>query len=77
MVREYEERLVREREKIKQQAEEDCNSIMNKANLGQEEKQKLIAEIRQREEEGEKAKEKQEKLLRKLSKMKDKIMCGN
>ena len=50
---------------------------MNKAHLKQEEKQRLIAEIRQREEDGEKAKEKQQKLLRKLDKMKDKIMCGN
>ena len=46
LVREYEERLVKEREKIKQQAEDDCNNIMNKANLKQEEKQRLIAEIR-------------------------------
>jgi hypothetical protein len=46
LVREYEERLVKEREKIKQQAEDDCNTIMNKANLKQEEKQRLIAEIR-------------------------------
>jgi len=32
---------------------------MNKAHLKEEEKQRLIAEIRQREEDGEKAKEKQ------------------
>lgn len=77
LVRDYEERLIKEREKIKQQAEDDCNTIMNKANINQVEKQRLVAEIRAKEEEGDKYKEKQEKLLRKLSKMKDKIMCGN
>lgn len=69
MMREYEEKLAAEREKIKQQAEQDCQSIMSKANLKNEEKQKLVAEIRQREEGSEKAKDKQEKLLRKLHKM--------
>lgn len=51
--------------------------IENQANLEQEEKTKLIEEIRKKEDAEEKAKSKQQKLLTRLKKMEEKMVVGS
>lgn len=55
---EFEERLQKQKEEIKQQAEIDKEKIENQANLQREEKDRILEEIRKREEAEEKAKTK-------------------
>lgn len=56
---EFEQKLERQKEDIKIKAEKDKQEIEQQANLKKEEKDKLIDEIRKREEAEEKAKTKQ------------------
>ena len=51
--------------------------IQAKANLQKEEKDKLIEDIRKREEAEDKAKNKQQKLLNRLRKMEEKMVVGS
>lgn len=76
-MREFEEKLAREKEEIKKKATEDMKKIEYKANIDDEEKKKLIEEIRKREEAEEKAKSKQQKLINRLKKMEEKMVVGS
>ena len=58
-MREFEERLAKEKEEIRLAADKEREMIENQANLKAEEKQRLIEELKQKEGEKEKAKTKQ------------------
>lgn len=58
-MREFEERLEKEKLEIRRKAIEETEKIENQANLEVEEKKKLLDEIRKKEEAEEKAKTKQ------------------
>ena len=73
----FEHKLGQEKDELRKRAERERQEIENQANLKQEEKKRLLDELRAREEEEEKAKTKQQKMLKKLKKMEEKIMCGN
>ena len=51
--------------------------IENQANLQKEEKDKILEEIKKREEDEEKAKTKQQKLISRLKKMEEKMVVGS
>lgn len=51
--------------------------IENQANLQKEEKDRILDEIRKREEAEEKAKTKQQKLISRLKKMEEKMVVGS
>ena len=76
-MREFEERLAREKEEIKSKADAERLAIENQAHLKEEEKMKLIEELKKQEEHKEKAKTKQQKLVKKLQKMKEKMLVGS
>lgn len=58
-MRELEEKLEKEKKEIRRKADEEQKNIEKQANLQKEEKEKIISEIRKREEAEEKAKTKQ------------------
>lgn len=58
-MREFEERLTREKEEIRLKSEQDRLNIEQQANLKEEEKMKLLEELKKQEEAKEKAKTKQ------------------
>ena len=76
-MREFEERLAKEKEEIRLKAEEEKAAIENQAHLKEEEKQKLLDELKAQEQAKEKAKTKQQKLVKKLQKMKEKMLVGS
>ena len=76
-MKEFEERLAREKEESRLNAEQEKQMIENQANLKAEEKQRLIEELQKQEEAKEKAKTKQQKLVKKLQKMKEKMLVGS
>jgi len=76
-MREFEERLAREKEEIRMKADSEREAIQNQAHLKEEEKLQLIEEIKKQEEHKEKAKIKQQKLVKKLQKMKEKMLVGS
>jgi len=73
---EFEEKLNREKEEMKAQAELERQQITNQAHLQAEEKEKLLEEIQRKEDEKEKAHKKQQHLVKKLQKMKEKMVVG-
>jgi uncharacterized protein (UPF0371 family) len=76
-MREFEERLAKEKEEIRIKAEKEREMIYSQANLKEEEKKKLIDALQKQEESKEKAKTKQQKLVKKLQKMKEKMLVGS
>jgi len=52
-------------------------NIEKNANLAQEDKKRLIEELRAKEEAQEKAKKKKEKMLKRLKKMEEKMVVGD
>lgn len=76
-MKEFEDKLEQEKKAIRDKAEQEKINIENQANLKQEEKKKLIEEIRRREDAEEKAKTKQQKLINRLKKMEEKMVVGS
>ena len=76
-MKEFEDKLEAEKVAIKENAEKEKLNIENQANLKQEEKKKLIEEIRKREDAEEKTKTKQQKLINRLKKMEEKMVVGS
>ena len=76
-MKEFEDKLEQEKKEIKDKAEQEKLNIENQANLKQEEKKKLLEEIRKREDAEEKAKTKQQKLISRLKKMEEKMVVGS
>jgi hypothetical protein len=76
-MKEFEDRLENEKLEIRKNAEQERVNIENQANMKQEEKKKLIEEIRKREDAEEKAKTKQQKLINRLKKMEEKMVVGS
>ena len=76
-MREFEDKLEKEKEEIRRKAEIEKQQIESQAHLKQEEKEKLLLEIRQKEEYEEKAKTKQQKLINRLKKMEEKMVVGS
>ena len=76
-MKEFEDKLEQEKKDIKEAAQQEKLNIENQANLKQEEKKKLLEEIRKREEAEEKAKTKQQKLISRLKKMEEKMVVGS
>ena len=58
-MREFEEKLQREKEEIRLKSEQERAAIENQAHLKEEEKKKLLEELQKQEEQKEKAKTKQ------------------
>ena len=76
-MREFEDRLEKEKKQIRQKAIDEKKQIENQVNLEAEEKKKLIEDIRKKEEAEEKAKTKQQKLVNRLKKMEEKMVVGS
>lgn len=73
---EFEMKLKQEKEEMKANAEMERQMIENQANLQAEEKVKLLEEIQRKEDDAEKAHKKQQHLVKKLQKMKEKMVVG-
>lgn len=76
-MREIEDRLQREKEDIKVRAEQEKQRIIQEKNLKEEEKLQLLDQLKKREEDQEKAKTKQQRLIQKLKKMEEKMIAGS
>ena len=76
-LKELEEKLLREKEEIKRQAEDERNRIEQQMNMAEDEKKQVLDRIRAQEEEREKAKTKQQALIKKLKKMEEKVLVGH
>lgn len=76
-MREIEDRLQREKEEIKIRAEQEKLRIILEKNLKEEEKLQLLDQLKKREEDQEKAKTKQQRLIQKLKKMEEKMIAGS
>ena len=76
-VKKLEKRLAKEKAMIKRKVEEEKKRIMEQVNLAEEEKQKLLDEINEKADDQAKAQEKQEKLIKKLKTMEEKVLQGN
>jgi hypothetical protein len=75
-LKELEEKLLQEKEEIKKQAEEERRKIEAQMNMAEDEKKALLDKLRFQEEEKEKAKTKQQSLIKKLKKMEEKVIVG-
>lgn len=72
-----EQRILAEKERIKQEAEDERKRIEEMANLAEGEKEELLSKLRIQEEQQEKARLKQQNLVKKLKKMEEKVLVGD
>lgn len=75
-LKELEDKLIREKNEIKVQADEERKRIEQEMNLAEDEKKEVLLKLRQQEEEKEKQKTKQQALIKKLKKMEEKVLVG-
>eukprot|EP00358_Blepharisma_japonicum_P002806 CAMPEP_0202947020 /NCGR_PEP_ID=MMETSP1395-20130829/10481_1 /ASSEMBLY_ACC=CAM_ASM_000871 /TAXON_ID=5961 /ORGANISM="Blepharisma japonicum, Strain Stock R1072" /LENGTH=740 /DNA_ID=CAMNT_0049647983 /DNA_START=42 /DNA_END=2264 /DNA_ORIENTATION=- len=75
-IREVEARLEREKLEIEQTAQAEIQRIEAQKNLAEDEKARLIEALKQKGEHKRKAKEKQQRLLKKLKEMEEKVCVG-
>jgi kinesin family protein 3/17 len=76
-MKKLEEKLEREKQIIKQKAEEQRKKIIEQKNLAEDERQQLLDDLKKKEEDQEKAKTKQQKLLKRLKNMEEKVLMGD
>ena len=76
-IRSLEAKLDQEKEEIRLQAEEERKAIEAAKNLAEEQKAVLLEDIQKKEEENRSAKEHQQKLLKKLKAMEEKLVTGS
>ena len=75
-IKEMEDRIAREKEEIRIKAEEDRKKIEDQKNLAEAEKERLLEDLRKKEEVDKEVKENQSKLIKKLKKMEEKVLIG-
>jgi kinesin family protein 3/17 len=75
-IREIEEKLAKEKEEITKRAEEERQKIESQKNLAEEEKQKLLIALKEKEDAQKASKDNQENLVKKLKKMEEKLLVG-
>jgi kinesin family protein 3/17 len=75
-IRAIEEKLAKEKEEIRRKAEEERAKIENQKNMAEEEKQRLLIALKEKEDAQRHAKEIQEKTVTKLKDMEAKITMG-
>jgi kinesin family protein 3/17 len=75
-MKKLEKRLAKERQYLQKKHEEEKNKLVGDKNLAEEEKQKLMAELDAKLAEEEKEKAKQQKLLKRLKNMEEKVLQG-
>ena len=76
-IRELEDKLEKEKEEIRLHAEEERQQIELAKNMAETEKAQLFEDIQKKEEENRRAKEHQQKLLKKLKNMEEKLVTGS
>jgi len=76
-MKEIEEKLNEEKEEIRKQAEEQRRLILEKKNISEEERAKLLAELKNKEETQKLEKENTENILKKLKKLERKVLSGS
>ena len=76
-IREFEEKLEREKEEIRLRAQQEMRQIEAAKHMAEAEKTQLIENIQKKEEENRRAKEHQQKLLKKLKNMEEKLVTGS
>ena len=74
---EFETRLEHEKNEFKAKSEKDRANIEKNAALAEDEKKRLIEELRNKENAEEKAKKKKEKMIKRLKKMEEKMVVGD
>lgn len=76
-LKEYQAKLEREKLEIQEQAKIERDAVMAQKNVADEEKDRIVLEIKKKEEDAQKAKSKHIKMLKKLNKMKEKLVVGD
>jgi hypothetical protein len=76
-MQEFESRLEQEKNDFLQKSENDRANIEKNAALAEDEKKRLIQELRDKEHAEEKAKKKKEKMIKRLKKMEEKMVVGD
>lgn len=76
-MKEMEEQLEQEKRAIRKKFEKEKSLIESKAAVTEEERAKLISELDLKQQEQQKEKSKQQKLLKKIKTMEDKLLVGN
>lgn len=76
-MKKLESKLEKEKQEIKLKAEEQRKKIIEQKNLADDEREKLLNDLKKKEEDQEKAKTKQQKLLKRLKNMEEKVLQGN
>jgi len=76
-MKKLEKKLQKEKELIKQKADEERKKIIEQKNIAEDEREQLLSNLKSREQEQEKAKTKQQKLLKRLKNMEEKVLQGD
>ena len=76
-MKKLEAKLEKEKQLIKQKADQQRQQILEQKNIADDERQKMLSELKNKEEDQEKAKSKQIKLLKRLKNMEDKVLQGS
>ncbi|CAI2386785.1 unnamed protein product [Moneuplotes crassus] len=72
-----EKKIEKEKALIKAKADEQRKKIIEQKNIAEEERQKLLDDLKKKEQDQEKSKTKQQKLLKRLKNMEEKVLIGN
>lgn len=76
-MQEFEQKLEQEKTDFLHKSEKDRANIEKNAALAEDEKKRLIQELRDKEHAEEKAKKKKEKMIKRLKKMEEKMVVGD
>lgn len=76
-MKKLEAKLEKEKQEIKEKAEAERKKIIDQKNIAEDERQKLLDDLKSKAEEQEKAKTKQQKLLKRLKNMEEKVVQGD
>jgi ADP-ribose pyrophosphatase YjhB (NUDIX family) len=76
-MKQIEAKLEKEKQNIKAKADEERKRIIEQKNIAEDERERLLSNLKKREEEQDKAKTKQQKLLKRLKNMEEKVLQGN
>ena len=76
-MKKLEKRLAKEKAYMAKKHDEEKKRILEQANLAEEERQRLLDELEKKNEDAEKNRKKQSKLLNRLKNMEEKVLVGN
>ena len=76
-MKKLEKKLEKEKLDIKKKADEKRKKIIEQKNIAEDERQKLLDDLKKKEQDQEKSKTKQQKLLKRLKNMEEKVLQGN